>query len=44
MFGKLLSDVDNEYMEDMFDLLLVAELADKKVKKVKRVFIDQVDL
>jgi hypothetical protein len=44
MFNKLLGDIDNEYMEDMFDILIVTALVDADRPKTKKVFIDQVDL
>jgi len=44
LFGKLLGDIDKEYMEDMFDILIVTELTNKDRPKTKKVFIDQTDL
>ncbi len=47
-FNKLLSEVDNETMEDAFDLLIVANLTDGdgdgEAGQVKKGYIDQVDM
>lgn len=45
-FGKLQSEIDREGIEDMFDLLIVANLTDEEAEKEKpkKVYIDQVDI
>ena len=45
-FDKLLGDIDDEGMEDMFDLLIVTSLtADEQGEtKPQKGYIDQVDL
>ena len=46
-FSKLLSEVDNETIEDAFDLLIVANLVvdgGGEPGQVKKGYIDQVDL
>ena len=46
-FNKLIRDIDNEYIEDMFDLLIVANLTDDETvedNKPKKVYADQVGL
>jgi len=45
-FSKLLSEVDDETIEDAFDLLIVANLVDGEEDpgRVKKGYIDQVDL
>ena len=48
-FNKLLSEVDNETIEDAFDLLIVANLVDgdgegEPAGQVRKGYIDQVDL
>jgi len=40
-FNKLQGEVDNEYVEDLFDMLIVANLTDDAPKKV---YADQVGL
>jgi len=36
--------VDGEYLEDMFDLLIVYHLTDEQEDKPKKVYADQVGL
>jgi predicted DNA-binding protein len=44
-FNKLLREIDEETIEDMFDLLIVANLTDEEQDKApKKIFIDQTDL
>ena len=45
-FNKLLFEVDNETIEDAFDLLIVANLVDGggEPGQVKKGYIDQVDM
>jgi hypothetical protein len=46
-FNKLLSQIDDEDMGDMFDLLIVSSLTSKEVstrQNAKKVYIDQTDL
>ena len=43
-FNKLLSEVDNETIEDAFDLLIVANVVDGEAGQVKKGYIDQVDM
>lgn len=45
-FSKLLSEIDNELMEDIFDMVIVTALTDKEYEKniPKKIYIDQVDL
>lgn len=45
-FNKLLSEVDNEDLDDAFDLLIVANLTDDDTEggKPKKVYADQVGL
>jgi len=40
----LMGDIDNEYIEDIFDLLIVAGLTDDETEKPKQVYIDQVSI
>jgi hypothetical protein len=44
LFHKMMSEVENECIEDVFDLLLVAALVEEAPEVPKQVFIDQVDL
>jgi len=45
-FNKLMFEIDNENLEDAFDLLIVANLVDGEGEpgRVKKGYIDQVDL
>jgi len=38
-----MQEIDNEYLEDMFDLFIVANLTDEQ-DKPKKVYADQVGL
>lgn len=46
VFKKLLSEIDNEDLEDLFDMFIVANLTDDgaEMPQAKRVYADQVGL
>ncbi|MDD3269647.1 MAG: hypothetical protein PHX14_10020 [Syntrophomonadaceae bacterium] len=47
VYNKLLSQIDNETVEDTFDLLIVANLTDTEtggISRIKKGYIDQVGI
>jgi|GEM_PF-7016435 len=44
LFQKLMRDIDEEYMEDMFDLLIIMNLTDDEEEKPAKVYADQIGL